>query len=112
MLESLNVAAFLANNTALHVVIRKLEASDGTVCSNLRRHALHSSKKNGFCGFFNMLMESFLLFDDELSKILLNIALSHLHELFFSVGFAETRNLFEFFLSLNADAADLFFEIL
>lgn len=110
-LEGLDVATFLADNAALHVVVGELQCGNGAVSGNFGGHALHSGEQNGLSGFVDVVTEFFLFFDDEVGEVLFDVALGHLHELVASGFLGEAGDFFELGLLTIADVADFGFEV-
>ena len=110
-LEGLDVAAFFTDNATLHIVVGEFQGGDGAISSNFRGHTLHGGKQHGLGGFVNLVAEFFLLLDDEVGEVLLDVALGHLHQ-FVAGGFlGEPGDLFQFGLLAVANVADFGLEV-
>ncbi len=111
-LQSLNITALFTNNATLHFFVFQLDAGDGSLGSYFASHAFHGLCDNQRGSFFGVFLGFFLELGNKTSEIVTNIAFGHLHQLFSSISFTELGNLFELFLLLHTNVADLIFELL
>jgi hypothetical protein len=109
-LQGLDIAAFLADDAALHLFVFQFDTGDGAFGGYLAGHALHGANNYGAGLLLGIFFGFILQFGDQAGEIIFNIPLGHLHELLGSLILGELGDLFQLFLLFGADGANLFFE--